>query len=178
MLPLSVKHIKMKKVFTLIFIAVFVMSCDVNSDPVEITASTSITESVSISIPQSNASVDYDETINQDLNNVISNLSQVSSINIDNLSYRYLTASGNSAATITSATLSVNGVTVSTISNVNISQAAQAGTVFEITDTNVLDQLETIFLNNSSVTIQFSGSAVDGPIDFNVEVSISLTATL
>ena len=54
------------------------------------------------------------------------------------------------------------------------------GSVFEITDTAVLDQLETIFLNNSSVTIQLSGMATseEGDVNFDLEFSMQLTAAL
>ena len=168
----------MKKFLTLIIAVALLSSCEDSADAIVLTASSSVSESVMISIPQSTVSVDYDETINQDLNNVVSNLSDVTAINIDQLSYKFKNATGNTGATISSATLVVNGVTIATISNINITQESQNNTVFQITDTNVLDQLETIFLNNSTVTIQFSGTAVDGPIDFEMEVSIDLTVTL
>mgnify|MGYP004486702977 FL=1 len=81
---------------------------------------------------------------------------------------------------ITSATIEINATTVAVISNINIAQEALNGSVFEITDTAVLDQLETIFLNNSSVTIQLSGMAIsdEGDVNFDLEFSMQLTAAL
>ncbi|MEQ6122713.1 hypothetical protein AAON49_00765 [Pseudotenacibaculum sp. MALMAid0570] len=168
----------MKKFLSLILTIALLSSCDVNTDPIEITASTTIVESVSINIPQSSTSVNFDDTINQDLNDVFTNLNSATAINIDALSYKYTNASGNSGATISSATLVINGITVATITDVNITQASDAGTVFTITDTAILDQIESLLLNTSSVTIQFSGSVNDGPIQFDVQVTAALTASV
>ena len=64
--------------------------------------------------------------------------------------------------------------------NLNISQAASAKTIFSITDATIISQLENAFVNNSSTVITLSGNALsdEGPMDFKVEVNISLTATI
>ena len=81
---------------------------------------------------------------------------------------------------ITSATIEINATTVAVISNINIAQEALNGSVFEITDPTVLAQLETIFLNNSSVTIQLTGMATsdEGDVNFDLEFSMQLTVAL
>ena len=171
----------MKKLLSLLFVVALTSSCDINTDPIELTATTEIEESIPVSLPQtSGVSVSFNETINQDLSEIITNFSDVNGVNINSLSYQYRNATGNVNAVIESATLVINGTTVATISNVNISQASSASTVFEITDTAILDQLEDLFLTSSSANIQFSGSAVseDGPIDFDIAVSINLTVSL
>jgi len=40
--------------------------------------------------------------------------------------------------------------------------------------------LESLFLNNASVDIQFTGTAISqaGPVDFEIELTIDLTVTL
>ncbi|MFY0628764.1 MAG: hypothetical protein JXR05_00205 [Flavobacteriaceae bacterium] len=170
----------MKKVFTLLFAIAILSSCESNLDPIEITASTSITESVAVSIPQTTGTpISYDENSTQDLNQLISNLNQVTGINIDALSYKLKNATGNTNAVIQSASVVVNGNTVASISNVNIAQEATAGTVFSITDTAVLDQIESELLSDPTVTLQFMGTALsdDGQIDFAVEFSLNLTVT-
>ena len=63
-----------------------------------------------------------------------------------NLSYKFKNVTGNTNAVIESATIVINGNTIATISNVNIALEATNSTVFSITNTAVLDQLETLFL--------------------------------
>ena len=165
----------------MISLAIF-SSCEDGETPVTITASSSFTEAVSVSIPQtaSGVSATYNETVNQNLSEVVSNLNDVTALNIDALSYQYKNVSGNSNAVIESATITINGIIVAAISNVNISQSATAGTVFNITDEGTLNQLENLLLNTSSVEIVFAGTAIsdEGPVNFDVEVTIDLTATL
>ncbi len=171
----------MKKIFPFLLTLVFLASCDVNTDPIELTATSDVNESISVSIPQTNgATVAFNESVTQNLNDIFSNFSDVSNVNINSLSYQYQNVTGNTDAVIESATISVNGTTIATLSNVNMAQEASNGTVFNIDDTAILDQLESLFLSNSSVNIQFSGTAVSeaGSVDFEIELSINLTVTL
>lgn len=181
MLTLQANSKTMRKLFTLLFAVVLVSSCDINTDPVELTVNSSFTEPITVNIPQtSGTSVNYNETVTQDLNDIIANFNAITGININSLSYKYKNVTGNTDAEIQSGSISINGTTIASISNVNMAQEAAAGTVFQISDQTILNQLEVEFLNNSSATIQFSGTAISesGPVDFEIEVSIDLTVSL
>ena len=170
----------MKKIISFILVVLFVISCTDNN-PITVTASTSVSETVQVAIPQTNgAPHTTNETINEDLSNVIANLGDVTEINIDNLTYKFSNATGNPNAIIQSGSLVINGITVATLSNVNITQEATDETVFSISDENILNQLESLILNNNSVSVQYSSSTLsdEGPITFDVEISIDITATL
>ena len=170
----------MKKLFPLLLSLVLISSCDVNTDPIELTATTSIVEGVAVILPQtSGTSVAYDQTLTQDLNDLISNFADVSDININSLSYTYKNFSGNTNATIEAAEIVINGSTIASLSSVNVAQEANNGTVFAITDTTILNQLETAFLNNASITIQFAGTAIsdEGLAEFEIELFIDVTVT-
>jgi hypothetical protein len=171
----------MKKYLTFLFAIVLMSSCDINTDPIELTATSNITEAILVSIPQtSGASAAFNETVDQDLNDIFANFSDVNDVNINALSYQYQNVAGNTNAVIEAATIVVNGVTIANLSNVNISQEASASTVFEITDTATLDQLEALFLSNSTANIAFSGTAVseEGAVDFQIALTLNLTVTL
>ena len=171
----------MRKIVALLFAVVMMYSCQDNLEPIELTTSTSISETVAVSIPQTTGTpISYDETTIQDLNQLISNLNSVTGINIDLLTYTFKNVTGNTNAVIQSGSIVVNGNTIAMISNVNIAQEANGGTVFAITDTAVLDQIEALLLNDSNVTVQVSGMALsdDGPINFEVELHLNLTITL
>ena len=155
-----------------------ISSCE---DSIEVTTTTNINESASVTILETNGTaINFNEVIEGDLNQLVSNFNSINDITIDSLSYAFANVTGNENAVITSVTIEINATTVAVISNINIAQEALNGSVFEITDTAVLDQLETIFLNNSSATIQLSGMAIsdEGDVNFDLEFSMQLTAAL
>ena len=166
----------MKKLFPLLLTLLLISSCE---DSIEVTTTTNINETASVTILETNGTaINFNEVIEGDLNQLVSNFNSINDITIDSLSYTFANVTGNENAVITSATIEINATTVAVISNINIAQEALNGSVFEITDTAVLDQLETIFLNNSSVTIQLSGMAIsdEGDVNFDLEFSMQLTA--
>lgn len=166
----------MKKLFPLLLTLLLISSCE---DSIEVTTTTNINESASVTILETNGTaINFNEVIEGDLNQLVSNFNSIDDITIDSLSYTFANVTGNENAVITSATIEINATTVAVISNINIAQEALNGSVFEITDTAVLAQLETIFLNNSSVTIQLSGMAIsdEGDVNFDLEFSMQLTA--
>ncbi|MDC1342390.1 hypothetical protein N8249_01940 [Flavobacteriaceae bacterium] len=166
----------MKKLFPLLLTLLLISSCE---DSIEVTTTTNINESASVTILETNGTaINFNEVIEGDLNQLVSNFNSINDITIDSLSYTFANVTGNENAVITSATIEINATTVAVISNINIAQEALNGSVFEITDTAVLDQLETIFLNNSSVTIQLSGMVIsdEGDVNFDLEFSMQLTA--
>ena len=168
----------MKKLFPLLVTLLLISSCE---DSIEVTTTTNINESASVTILETNGTaINFNEVIEGDLNQLVSNFNSINDITIDSLTYTFANVTGNENAVITSATLEINATTVAVISNINIAQEALNGSVFEITDTAVLDQLETIFLNNSSATIQLSGMAIsdEGDVNFDLEFSMQLTAAL
>lgn len=170
----------MKRLLSFLLVLAFIGSCDVNTDPIELTATATINEVVSVSIPQTTGtSINFNEDVNQDLTEIVSNFSDVTDININSLTYQYQNVTGNTNAVIQSATIVINGTTIANLSNLNINQAATDATVFEISDNTILDALEAQFLSNSTANIQFSGTAVseEGPIDFEIALAINLTVT-
>ena len=170
----KIKNKKMKILVTMFFALVLITSCE-DSDTVQITASTSINESIIVNFPQTNgASVDYDQTTSEDITEIVSNFDTISSINIDSLSYQFKNVIGNTNAIIETASIIIQGNVIATISNINIATEASNSSVFEITDEVILNQLEANFLNNTSLTIQFSGTGIsdEGDLDFEIEVSI------
>lgn len=170
----------MKRLFPLLILAIL-FSCTESENPVEITNSMSIVQSVNVQVGETTSTAeDFDETINQDLNVIISNLNDVTDINIDALSYQFNNVTGSSNVVIESATIKINNNTIATLSFVNVNTADTNNTVYEITDQNVLNQLETLFLNNQTVEIKVTGSGISsgGASSFDVDVSIDITATL
>ena len=167
----------MKKLFPFLLALIVVQSCE---EPVEITETMVVNQSTIVTINQTNGtSVSFNDVIEGDLNQVVSNFNSITDITIDSLTYSFSNLIGNENASIVSASIEINGITVAVVSDLNIAQEIDNGSVFQITDLNVLDQLETSFLNNSSVALNLSGMAIseEGDVSFEIGVSMQLTAS-
>ena len=167
----------MKKLFPFLLALIVVQSCE---EPVEITETMAINQSATITINETNGSaVNFNDVIEGDLNQVISNFISINDITIDSLSYSFSNLIGNENASIVNASIEINGITVAVVSEVNIAQEIDNESVFQITDLNVLDQLETSFLSNSSVTLNLTGMAIsdEGDVSFDIGISMQLTAS-
>lgn len=167
----------MKKLFPFLLVLFVVQSCE---EPVEITETMVVNQSAIVTINEtSGIAVNFNDVIEGDLNQAVSNFNSISDITIDSLSYSFSNLIGNENASIVSASLKINDFTVSVVSDLNIAQEIDNESVFQITDLNVLDQLETSFLNNSSVALNLSGMALseEGDVSFEIGVSMQLTAS-
>ena len=167
----------MKNVLPFLFALILIYSCE---ESVEITETMVVNQSTIVTINQTNGtSVSFNDVIEGDLNQVVSNFNSITDITIDSLTYSFSNLIGNENASIVSASIEINGITVAVVSDLNIAQEIDNGSVFQITDLNVLDQLETSFLNNSSVALNLSGMAIseEGDVSFEIGVSMQLTAS-
>jgi hypothetical protein len=167
----------MKKLIPFLLTLIVVQSCE---EPVEITETMVINESATVTIEETNGTaVNFSDIIEGDLNQVVSNFNSINDLTIDSLSYSFTNLTGNENASIISASIDINGINVAVVSDLNIAQEVENESIFQITDLNVLDQLETSFLNNSAVTLNLSGMAIseEGDVSFDIELSMQLTAT-
>jgi hypothetical protein len=167
----------MKKLIPFLLALIVVQSCE---EPVEITETMVINESATVTIEETNGTaVNFSDIIEGDVNQVVSNFNSINDLTIDSLSYSFTNLTGNENASIISASIDINGINVAVVSDLNIAQEVENESIFQITDLNVLDQLETSFLNNSAVTLNLSGIAIseEGDVSFDIELSMQLTAT-
>ncbi len=154
--------------------------CKVVYKASEITETMVVNQSAIVTINEtSGIAVNFNDVIEGDLNQAVSNFNSISDITIDSLSYSFSNLIGNENASIVSASLKINDFTVSVVSDLNIAQEIDNESVFQITDLNILDQLETSFLNNSSVTLNLSGMAIsdEGDVSFEKAIAMQLTAS-
>ncbi|MDA8893714.1 hypothetical protein OAN30_00400 [Flavobacteriaceae bacterium] len=167
----------MKNVFPFLFALILIYSCE---ESVEITETMVVNQSATITINETNGTaVNFNDVIEGDLNQVISNFNSINDITINSLSYSFSNLIGNENASIVNASIEINGITIAVISGINIAQEIDNESVFQITDLNVLDQLETSFLSNSSVTLNLTGMAIseEGDVSFEIGISMQLTAS-
>lgn len=172
----------MKKVTLLMFLGLLVVSCG-KFELLELEINNDLTENIEVSVPQTfgvTDAIDFAKTIDLSAGDFAEYVDKITAIEITAFNYKFTEFTGNANGTIPSGVLKFDDVLVSTINNLNISQAANNETVFQITDPTVISKLENIFLNNNSTVITLTGTALsdDGPMDFKIEVNISLIATI
>jgi hypothetical protein len=173
----------MKKIILLVVLATLTVSCGSLFELLELKVENNLTESIDASVPRTSAAAEafnLTETLDLRAGDFAEYVDKITAVKINTFNYKFKDFTGNVNGVITSGTLKFDSTVVGTITNLNISQAATAGTVFEITDATVLSQLENAFVNNSSTTITLAGEVISeaGSMNFKVEVNISLTATV
>ena len=120
----------MKKLFPFLLVLFVVQSCE---EPVEITETMVVNQSTIVTINQTNGtSVSFNDVIEGDLNQVVSNFNSITDITIDSLTYSFSNLIGNENASIVSASIEINGITVAVVSDLNIAQEIDNGSVFQI----------------------------------------------
>jgi len=173
----------MKKVILLIVLATLTVSCESVLELLELKVDNDLTEDIDVNIPKTagtTGTFDLTETVDLRAGDFAEYIDKITAVKINSFNYKFKDFVGNAAGTIPSGTLKFDNTTVGTITNLNISHAATNEIVYVISDPTVISQLETAFVNNSSTVITLKGNALSdaGPMDFKVEVNISLTATI
>ncbi len=168
----------MKKIASLLFAVFILMSCEDNQTTVNTSTPYTLDESFEVGIPQTGSGqTTFTETSTHDLSQLIANYSNINSVTVNSLTYQFSNFSGDTNGVISTATLTVNNVVIATISNVNISQEAANGTVFQIADPAVVSQIETILETTSIVNLQASGTINSSiPLNFTIDLHLDIEA--
>ena len=168
----------MKKIAPILFAVFLVLSCEDNQTTINISTPYTLDESFEVGIPQTGSGqTNFNETSTHDLSQLIANYNDVNSVTVNSLTYQFANFSGDTGGVIQTATLTINNVTIATISNVNISQEAMNNTVFQINDPAVISQVEDILEATSVVNIQASGVVNSSiPLNFTIDVHLDIEA--
>ncbi|MDT7831289.1 hypothetical protein RQM59_02800 [Flavobacteriaceae bacterium S356] len=168
----------MKKIAPILFAVFVLLSCEDNQTTINISTPYTLDESFEVGIPQTGSGqTNFNETSSHDLSQLIANYSDINSVTVNSLTYQFANFSGDTAGVIQTAILTINNVTVATISNVNISQEAANNTIFQITDAAVISQIQNILETTSIVNLQASGTVNSSiPMNFTIDVHLDIEA--
>lgn len=173
----------MKKLIYLFVFSFLIVSCDSLSDAVELKVSNDLIENIDVNVIQTQGApvaFDFFETLNLNSGELTQYKGKIKALKVNKLSYKFKNFSGNENGEIQIGTLMFDDIKIGRLTNINISKAASAGTVFEVTDVNVLSSIETAFLSDNTATIKLFGTVLSdaGTMDFVVEVFMNMTATV
>jgi len=170
-----------KQATLLLFVITMICSCNKIDELTEfdITDSVSTTMNVSVSSessePQTFSEVaTVNIATNQDIQD---NLDLIQDININSLTYEVTNFTGSENATLTSASLSFDTISID-IENINLQQSDTANTIYNITDSDKLSDIAAILKNSTSITATLEGTLTGSPVVFDVVINLNLTATI
>ena len=173
----------MKKLIYLLLFSLIIISCNSLEQLLELKVNNDLTESVDAQVPQTSATAvafNLNTTANLNTGDFAQYAGKISALKINTFSFKFKEFSGNNAGTIPNATLKLDDIDLLTLSNINISQSANSNTSFDISDATVLSQVETALLSSNSITLKLVGNVLSeaGPMEFKVEISMNMTATI
>lgn len=170
----------MKKIVLLLSVVLAFTSC-LDSNPVELTATNAITKDIDVTVAQTNGTPKaLNATTTVKLSDVISNVADITDVKINKFTYKFKEFTGNTAGVVQSISLKVNNDVLATGSNIKVSQEADNGTVFHVTDASKLALLENLLKTSTQANLAITGSVLTdaGSMNFKIEVFVNVTVKL
>jgi hypothetical protein len=149
----------MKKLFfiTVLFSSLLFSSCV--DDLLDISFNTSITEEYAVTVP--GGTIPLNESIPLSINNADTSeyLDNLKSVEIKKMTYKIINFTGDPEGKIT-LNLMADDLLLNTITNINVKNASDAGTVFEVTDITALTNAGNSLLKNKTINLKTTGGAL------------------
>ena len=142
----------MKKVCCLLALIVVSISCDIANELTKLNVNNEIIETIGVSISKTNGSpitFEFNKEIDLNSGQFADYIDQIKAVKINRLTYKFKDFQGNANGTITTSSLKLGAIELTSLSNVDIQQAVNEGTVFEISDAS---KLTTLYMNNFFTT--------------------------
>ncbi|MFP2997102.1 hypothetical protein ABN763_14390 [Spongiivirga sp. MCCC 1A20706] len=165
----------------LLLIIATLFSCNKIDELTEFDVTDGFSTTMSVSIPdESTEAQTFSETSTIDIlsnQDIQENLNLIQDININSLTYEITNFTGAQNTTITNASLSFGDLGIN-VDEINPQTADEAGTVYTITDTDLLRNIASILKSSGSITATLEGTVSSTPINFDIAIKLDLTATI
>lgn len=174
------KIAKKLNLFLLIIITAF--SCDELDELTEFDITDDFSTSVNISVPDLGDGMagTFSQTASLDISSnqeIQDNLNLIQNVSLNALTYEISNFNGAEGATITEASLSFNGTSVS-VSDINLKQSDDANTVYEIADSALLNAVANALKNSPEIVVTLTGTVNATPVAFDVIIRLDATLTI
>lgn len=172
----------LKTFFALFILASSLISCDAVDDLTEIEVDTEISEDFTIVVTEGET---FSESLSVSIDdeNVQDNLDKIENIEIESLTYQIISVSGTENVTATGefsiASSSFPWFSYSESDFVNLTAAAEAGTVYEIeVDEDVISAFEADLRSGATASILATGTVSASPVTFVVRVKAKVNVVV
>lgn len=171
-----------KKISLLLVVILTTFSCDEIDELTEFDINEGFSTSFNIDLPNLGegmpASIDETATIDiSSVEEIQNNLDLIQNVTINSLTYEirdFVGAEGAEGETITEASLSFNGTSIS-VSDINLQESDDTNTVYEIEDTTLFNSIANGLKNNPVIIASVTGSVNATPVKFDVIVNLDVT---
>ncbi len=164
----------MKKLFfiAVLFSSVFLSSC--SKDLLDISFNTTITEDYAINVPGGTIPLNQSIPLSIDNADTSKYLDKLKSVEIKKMTYKIIDFTGDAEGKIT-LNLMANGVLLNTITDITVKDAADAATVFVVTNKTALANAANSLLQNKTITLETTGQSVStNPMSFKFLITLDL----
>ena len=171
-----------KKISFLLLVMITAFSCDDLDELTEFDITEGFSTSFNIDLPDLGeglpASISETATIDiSSVQEIQNNLDLIQNIAINSLTYEIRDFTGVEGATVTEASLSFNGTSIS-VSDINLQESDDNNTVYEIEDLTLLNSIASALQNNPVITGTITGSVNATPVTFDVILNLDITVTV
>ena len=182
----TINILKMKKIttfFALTSLAFAFNACDAVDELTKIDVDTTITEDLVITIAEGETTFSESAFISIDDDDVQDNLDKIEDLQITKLTYEIVSVTGT-ADVIASGSFTAQSSTYPWFqatdgTTVNLTTAANAGTVYEIeVDQSLVDAFEADLKSGATATLSASGTVSAAPVTFTVRVTADVKVTV
>jgi len=172
------------KLLSLLFVALIVLftGCDEADELTEFDISEDFSATINVNLP--NDSEGQEASINEfasidisDSPEIEDNFNLIESISINAITYEIDGYSGIEGATVTNASFTFNGDTIS-IADLNLEESDANNTIYELNDDVVFNSISQMLLNSSELSFGVTGTVSGTPVAFDVKVNFDITVTV
>ncbi len=172
-----------KTLFALGIIALGFNSCDAVDELTEIDVDTTITKDLVITVAEGETTFSESTTISIDDEDVQDNLDRIEDLQIEKLTYQIVSVSGTenvvASGSFTASSSTYPWFSAGNNTSVNLTTAADAGTVYEIEVNQALvDAFEADLRGGATATLSASGTVSDAPVTFTVRITADVKVTV
>ena len=169
----------------LALIALMFTSCDLFDKADDISFDTTLEEAIVVNEPATAVSKTYSKYITLDATSdpeINKYKSKISGFKVKKVNYQVTQFTQNSVITISNASISFGDASSSaaevlgTIPNINIKEAFDNGTVFELTlDQTKINRISSLLKDDKAVKVYVEGTLSQTPVEFEITVSLDVT---
>jgi len=166
--------LKLKNLFVAI---IFISFASCTDDLTEFDFNSTQTKTFNVSLNSGSNVIDESVIFNIDNADTNAYLDHLKNVKINKMTYHISNYAGENAAT-TSFVAQYDGTPFHSLTGINLKNANDSSTKFEVTDTNALNAIATKLLNRQNVNIKSIGSVThDNLVTFTVTITMELKVT-
>jgi len=167
------------KILIILLVSSFLFSsCD--NDIMDVEFSTTLSEKIAVHFNENIDQETIDNTIIVNLDNTDTHdyLSKIKNISISKLTFKIVDFTGDDVTNISNTDLYVDNIILFNNLSITIKEAFDNQTIYEVTDTNKLNQVAQLIKTNNQITAGITGDYQSyAAANFKVEVTLKLDIT-